>query len=127
MKTCHDIPSAVYVKIEEKSHRLKRFVNSLCTSIVGCLIQLDNFFPTRWFLEINEAINHALGLRGPTELLEKQLELAKIEHEIQTQLLTEAKLQRHHFSKKMMMRLQLYNIKRLKVFKELCELFDKLK
>merc|ERR1719420_2165236 len=117
MKICHDIPSKVDMKIEEKQHRLKRFISSLCTSVVGCLIQLDNFFPTRWFLEINEAINHALGLRGPTELQEKQLELAKIEHEIQTQLLIEAKLQRRHFSKKLMMRLKLHNIKKLKVFK----------
>merc|ERR1719283_817576 len=59
MKICHDIPLKVYMKIEEKPHRLKRFVNSLCTSIVGCLIQLDNFFPTRWLKRANRTSRKA--------------------------------------------------------------------
>ena len=65
-----------------------------------------------------------VGLKGPTSLQEKQLEVAQTEYMIQQHMLQEMKENRMHYLKKVSMRLRLHQIQKLKVFKEICSFFE---
>ena len=59
---CKKLPKQIKKSSAIKvTNRTKRFVGDSCNSVVACLVNLDLLFPTRWFVNINEFLEHALG------------------------------------------------------------------
>jgi len=112
-----DLADALYA-------RTKRDLSTLCpdSSFLGCLVNLDFLFPTRWNVNVNGILDRVLGLDGPTELDHQRLKNALLDLEVQEMLWREAETRLCHAkSKKMLYRKRTREMKSLKVLAAICD------